>query len=75
MSTTGVGVSLQKNIGLVLGFWHSYYHACRTTWKTFENITEPAFNCLFPNTPWYETPKLYQIVCFYNYLIVVFGEV
>jgi hypothetical protein len=72
MSRTGAGEPLNKNVGMVLGFWHSYYHACRTTWKYFRVITEPAFKSLFPEAPWYDTPKLYQIVRMYTYMLVSF---
>lgn len=64
---------MNKHVAMVLGFWHTYYHACWSTWKSFQNITQPAFNALFPGTPWYNTPKLYQIVCIYN-LTVAFDE-
>ena len=62
MSQTGAGKPLNKDIGMVLGFWHSYYYASCTTWKHFCSITEPAFKSLFLDAPWYDTPKLYQIV-------------
>jgi len=74
LSSTGVGILMRKNVVIVLGFWHTYYYGCCTTWKHFKGITAFAFQCLFPTAPWYEAPKLYQIVRFYTYLTVAFGE-